>query len=100
LATFTRIGATHEAERAAHLLRQLGVARPHAPQRADDSLTAREREVLALLAAGLTNREIATRLVVTPKTVEHHVGQILSKLGLRSRAAVAAYVASQGRLGE
>jgi DNA-binding NarL/FixJ family response regulator/class 3 adenylate cyclase len=46
-------------------------------------LTEREREVLALLAQGLTNRAIAERLVVTGRTVETHIGQIFSKLGLR-----------------
>jgi DNA-binding NarL/FixJ family response regulator len=47
--------------------------------------------VLELLAHGLSNREIASRLVVSAKTVEHHVGQILGKLGLRNRAEAAAY---------
>ena len=48
-----------------------------------DELTEREREVLALVAEGLTNRAIAERLVVTQKTVETHIGQIFRKLGLR-----------------
>ena len=64
-----------------------------------DELTDREREVLALVAEGLTNRAIAERLVVTQKTVETHIGQIFLKLGLRDAegedrrvAAVLAYL--------
>ncbi len=48
-------------------------------------LTPREAEVLAGLAAGGTNTEIAARLFLSPKTVEHHVSAILAKLGARSR---------------
>jgi DNA-binding NarL/FixJ family response regulator len=46
-----------------------------------EALSQRETEVLALLAHGLSNREIAGRLVISAKTVEQHVSQILSKLG-------------------
>jgi DNA-binding NarL/FixJ family response regulator len=50
--------------------------------------------VLALLGLGLSNREIAERLVITPKTAEHHVGRVLAKLGVRSRAQAAARAAA------
>ena len=52
-------------------------------------VSAREGEVLALLADGLTDREIAARLGISPRTVETHVGSLLSKLGVRNRAQAA-----------
>lgn len=52
-----------------------------------DELTAREREVLSLMAEGLTDRGIAERLFVTPKTVETHIRHIFSKLGIPATSA-------------
>jgi DNA-binding NarL/FixJ family response regulator len=49
----------------------------------------REEEVLALLADGLTDRQIADRLGISPRTVETHVGSLLNKLGVRNRAEAA-----------
>jgi two-component system, NarL family, response regulator DevR len=57
-------------------------------------LTAREREILPLIAAGLTNREIAAAIFLSDKTVKNYVSSILAKLGLERRAQVPAYVAS------
>ena len=55
-------------------------------------LTAREREIAVLIARGLSNRGIAEELVISPATAARHVANIFTKLGLRSRAQVAAWV--------
>ncbi|MFI6573269.1 protein kinase domain-containing protein [Nocardia fluminea] len=57
-------------------------------------LTKREREVAFLVAEGLTNREIATRLVISPRTAQGHVEHLLAKLGFTSRAQIAAWTAA------
>jgi len=61
-----------------------------------DPLTPREREVAALVARGLSNRAIATELVITEATVERHVGNIFAKLGLASRAQLAVWAHEHG----
>jgi len=93
---FGRLGARADSDRAAALLRELGAAGRTAPRGERDELTAREREVLDLIVAGLSNGEIAERLVISPKTAEHHVGRILGKLGVRSRAEAAAHAVRSG----
>jgi non-specific serine/threonine protein kinase len=58
-----------------------------------DELSPREREVADLVAEGLRNREISSRLVISRRTAESHVAHILTKLGLSSRVQLATYVA-------
>jgi DNA-binding CsgD family transcriptional regulator len=72
-----------------------GAAQAPARQWASDTLTGREREIAGLMAHGLSNHDIAERLVITEGTVEVHVKHILSKLGLRSRSQVAPWFARQ-----
>jgi DNA-binding CsgD family transcriptional regulator len=99
LSIFDRLGAVVDANRTAALLRNLGARTPtrvRVTREQADALTAREREVLDLLRQGLTNAEIGNRLFISNKTAEHHVGRVLTKLGVRSRAEAAAAAVELG----
>jgi DNA-binding NarL/FixJ family response regulator len=89
-AAFAELGA-EPAERRAQQALDLCAARS-----ATSPLTRREHDVVRLLAEGMTNRQIARRLVVSEHTVHRHVTNILRKLGLPSRAAAAAYAVKSG----
>jgi DNA-binding NarL/FixJ family response regulator len=93
LSVFQDLGADRDADAAAALLRELGVRAARTGPKNVGRLTRREQEVLTLLGEGLSNPEIAGRLFLSRKTVEHHVARILSKLGLRGRAEAAALAA-------
>jgi DNA-binding CsgD family transcriptional regulator len=72
-----------------------GTDRPDMPARC--GLSAREAEVMAMIAAGNTNGQIAASLVLTEKTVKNHVNRLYAKLGAGSRAdAIARWQAGQG----
>jgi DNA-binding CsgD family transcriptional regulator len=96
LAALDGLGARAHADEAAALLRALGAPAPRATDTTGAPLTRREREVLGLLGEGLSNPEIAARLYLSRKTVEHHVARVLAKLGLRSRAEAAAEAVRRG----
>lgn len=96
----SRCDASALCDRAAALLRELGASTPRRAPAGNDALgglTARELDVLAGIQRGDTNAAIAKALYLSPKTVEHHVGRILSKLGVRTRAEAAAVAARSGR---
>jgi DNA-binding CsgD family transcriptional regulator/tetratricopeptide (TPR) repeat protein len=94
LAGYRRMGAVPDRDRALSRLRTLGVRRgSREAHRGPDfgwaSLTVTETRIAGLVRDGLTNREIGTRLFVSPRTVQTHVSHILQKTGLRSRVEIA-----------
>ena len=98
------LGATRAASHVRAQLRKRGFSRvPRGPRRATTAnaagLTPRQVEVLALVEQGLSNAEIAARLTLSPKTVDHHVSALLDKLGVASRGQAAA-VAHRLNLGQ
>lgn len=90
MATFRALGAAPGADRVRRLLRRLGVRSAAGPAVAG-GLSRREEEVARLVGIGLSNDQIATRLFLSPRTVEHHITSILRKLPAASRSAIAAY---------
>ncbi|HKE91725.1 MAG TPA: LuxR C-terminal-related transcriptional regulator [Gemmatimonadales bacterium] len=95
LETFQSLGAARDAARAIELLTQLAES-PRAAGK--PGLTARQIEILRLVAQGLSNPEIAFRLRLSDHTVKRHVANLLTRLGLPSRAAAVAYAAQHGLL--
>ncbi len=105
LRTFTDLGASATARITRQRMRQLGLrsipAGPRTATRAHPlGLTRREREVLALICAGLTNAEIAGQLFLSTKTVDHHVSAVLAKLHAPTRNAAASRATELGLAGQ
>jgi LuxR family maltose regulon positive regulatory protein len=96
LRCFEGVGAAAESSRARALVERLGETTPRGRSQPGRSLTARQLEVLRLVADGLGDREIAARLTLSEHTVHRHVANIHAKLGCSSRAAA---VARASRLG-
>jgi NarL family two-component system response regulator LiaR len=81
---------------AARLMEEVAAGGPGAAGDDPDPLTSREREVVGLIARGLSNKRIARELSISDKTVKAHVSNILSKLGLSDRTQVAMHAVRQG----
>ncbi|WP_433302187.1 AAA family ATPase [Actinoplanes sp. CA-030573] len=100
LRIYDRLGAVRPARRLRATLRERGLPVPRGPRAAaaadPTGLTGRQREVLALLAEGLSNAAIASRLTLSTKTVDHHVSAVLGKLGVPSRGQAAAAARRRG----
>jgi DNA-binding NarL/FixJ family response regulator len=98
-AAASRLAAAPLVDRSAARLRSLGVSPPRSAGAAETAiadLTEREQDVLDGIRRGDTNAQIAARLYLSPKTVEHHVSRVLAKLGVRTRAEAAAVAAAAG----
>ncbi len=102
--TARRLGAEPLTRRVTTRMRELGIRVPRGPRKATRAnpagLTARQLEVLALLAEGLTNAEIADRLIVSQRTAEHHVAAVLTKLGASTRREAARRASELGLFAE
>jgi DNA-binding CsgD family transcriptional regulator len=100
LAAFEGLGALPAARLVRERLHGRGATVPRGPRAATRAnpaeLTNREVEVLRLIAEGLRNAEVAERLILSPRTVDHHVSAILRKLGARTRVEAAAAAARLG----
>jgi DNA-binding CsgD family transcriptional regulator len=88
------LGARPWAERCAAEIAACGLRPRPRTATAEGGLTAQEQRVAGLVATGLTNREVAAELVISAKTVEHHLGRVYVKLGLRSRTELVAHLAT------
>jgi len=104
LELFTGLGAPAAAQLTRHKMRALGIRSiPAGPRTATQGdplgLTRREREVLELICAGHSNAEIAAKLFLSTRTVDHHVSAVLAKLGAPTRGAAAAHATRLGLTG-
>ncbi len=102
LQLFDRLGAVRPARKLRADLRERGLRVPRGPRAATAAdptgLTGRQQEVLILLTEGLSNADIASRLTLSAKTVDHHVSAVLGKLGVSSRGRAAAAARERGLL--
>ena len=94
-AAFARGAAFSVDDAIAYALDELSSPLAPASSQPEPVLTARELEIAELIAAGLTNKEVAARLTISVRTAETHVQHILAKLGFRSRGQIASWVAPQ-----
>lgn len=91
--TFERLGAAHWAERTQDELNASGQTLRRRSMPGSEELTPSELQVALRVAEGLTNREVAAAIFLSPKTVEHHLSAIYRKLGIRSRTELARRIA-------
>jgi DNA-binding CsgD family transcriptional regulator len=96
LDTFEHLQARPWIDRAANELRATGARRERTNATAADTLTAQQRQIAQLAAAGLSNKQIAERLFLSSRTVGYHLHQIFPKLGITSRAALRDALADHG----
>ena len=99
LETFERLGARGWAERTRTELRATGEQQSRRSETAAEQLTPHELQIAVLVAQGMTNREAAAALFLSPKTIEYHLGQIYRKLDVRGRAQLARLMAMEGAEG-
>ncbi len=96
---FDRLSASATSQRVKQIMRERGIKSiPKGPRKSTlknpNGLTARQLEILNLISKGLSNNEIGSKLFISPKTVDHHISAILSKLNIHSRFEAAAFVHS------